>query len=70
VSTFAGGSSGCSDGVGLEAQFNCPVGVTIDEAGNLFVTDAYNNSIRKVTPNGLFLPYPHETKHDFMIQEL
>lgn len=54
VSTVAGtpGSAGTVDGVGAAAQFFIPTGVTIDGAGNLFVADAYNATIRKVTPDG------------------
>jgi len=59
VSTLAGGAIGNKgdwlglvDGAGNVAQFTGPRGITIDAAGNLYVTDAYNHRIRKVTPNG------------------
>lgn len=54
ASTLAGtpGSAGSTDGVGSAARFFYPTGVTIDGAGNLFVADAYNATIRKVTPDG------------------
>jgi hypothetical protein len=54
VSTFAGkaGLIGSTDGVGLNAQFNSPWGVDVDSAGNLFVGDAGNGVIRKITPAG------------------
>jgi len=32
------------------ARFNQPQGITIDAAGNLYVVDTFNNSIRKITP--------------------
>ena len=53
VTTFAGsGSSGSDDGTGTAASFNEPVGVAVDGDGNLYVADARNRTIRKVTPAG------------------
>src|SRR5208283_2659603 len=50
VSTLAGtpGSSGSADGMGSAAQFQGPQGVAIDSAGNLYVADTNNHTIRKV----------------------
>jgi sugar lactone lactonase YvrE len=55
VSTFAGllGQGGSSDGVGSDARFNFPKGVATDSAGNVFVADTSNYTIRKITPAGL-----------------
>jgi len=49
---FAGktGQPGRDDGVGTEARFNLPSGIAFDSAGNLFVADTDNGSIRKITP--------------------
>src|SRR5262249_22201767 len=55
VTTLAGtaGMQGSTDGVGAAAVFNRPTSLTIDAAGNLYVTDSGNDTIRKVTPDGV-----------------
>jgi DNA-binding beta-propeller fold protein YncE len=55
VSTFAGDPQvwGSTDGMGTNAQFNSPCGLAFDASGNLFVGDANNDTIRKITTNGL-----------------
>jgi len=67
VSTLAGqaGVAGCLDGSGTHALFNLPRGVTVDSAGNLYVTDSStsianpppllsgNSLVRKISPAGV-----------------
>ena len=55
VSTLAGlaNYSGSTDGTGSDARFNFPLGVATDSAGNVYVADAGNNKIRKITPAGV-----------------
>jgi sugar lactone lactonase YvrE len=54
VTTLAGGgSSGYKDGLASEAQFDGPIGISIDTQGAVFVADAYNDRIRKVSADGM-----------------
>jgi len=50
-SRFAG-YAGSADGTGNNARFYAPQGVAVGSAGNVYVADTFNNTIRKVTPVG------------------
>src|SRR5581483_925609 len=54
VTTVAGlpGVSGSSDGYGPYAQFHAPEGLAADGAGNIYIADTANNTIRLLAPNG------------------
>ena len=54
ISVLAGnvGVAGSADGMGTEAQFRLPNGIAADNAGNIYVADTGNNTIRKIAPNG------------------
>jgi hypothetical protein len=54
VSTLAGsvGNIGSADGTNSAARFNGPAGIAVDSTGNLYVSDFFNHTIRKVTPAG------------------
>ena len=54
VTTLAGlaGSSGSTDGTGSAARFNSPSGVAVDGAGNVYVADTLNNTLRRVSAAG------------------
>jgi sugar lactone lactonase YvrE len=50
VTTLSGGTAtGGTDGLFAAATFNFPTGITSDGAGNLFVSDTQNQTIRKLT---------------------
>jgi sugar lactone lactonase YvrE len=53
VTTFAGGVRGNLDGTGSSARFYAPSALAIDAADNLYVADAYNRNIRKITTAGV-----------------
>lgn len=54
VSTFAGsGVEGYINATGALAVFNEPRGLTLDASGNVYVADAGNNRIRKITATGV-----------------
>ncbi|MGI9086751.1 MAG: NHL repeat-containing protein [Chthoniobacterales bacterium] len=53
VTTVAGlPTRGMADGLGSSARFAAPAGVAVDRAGNTYVADVENATIRKVTPGG------------------
>jgi sugar lactone lactonase YvrE len=53
VSTIAGdGTAGYADGPAPQAKFNGPIGVAVDERGNVYVADTYNDRIRVISTDG------------------
>jgi sugar lactone lactonase YvrE len=55
MSVYAGwaDSPGSNDGPAAKASFSAPAGVAVDAAGNVYVADTDNNTIRKITPDGI-----------------
>ncbi|KIA92333.1 hypothetical protein OC25_16740 [Pedobacter kyungheensis] len=54
ASTFAGANaSGVSNGSGSAAYFNNPLGTAVDLSGNVYVADAGNHLVRKISPSGV-----------------
>ncbi len=55
VTTLANNATlgGAADGSGAAARFNNPSGIAADSAGNAYVADTENHTIRKITPSGL-----------------
>ncbi|HEX8408038.1 MAG TPA: hypothetical protein VF883_04190 [Thermoanaerobaculia bacterium] len=60
VTTLAGSAHnpGTADGLGSAARFRHYVaGLAVDSAGNVYATDHYAHTIRKITPSGLVTTY-------------
>ena len=55
VTTLAGtaGVSGSADGAALGAKFDTPSGVAVDSAGNVYIADTLNHTIRKLSSAGV-----------------
>jgi sugar lactone lactonase YvrE len=45
-------SQGNKDGDRLKASFNTPTAICFDKAGNMYVADTYNYSVRKISTDG------------------
>ena len=48
VSTIAGNTTGFADGIGTNALFNAPGGMSLDNNGTMFIADVSNHRIRKI----------------------
>ena len=55
VTTLAGTVEtwGNLDGLGAAARFHEPVGIATDRAGNVYVADSLNSTVREITPAGV-----------------
>ena len=53
ISTLAGGNgSGTLDGPGDQAQFRAPYRVAVDAEGTVFVSEVWNERVRRIAPDG------------------
>jgi len=60
--TFAGSAStGNTDGTGTAAAFSSIWGMTVDSSDNLYVADAGNHNIRKITSSGVVTTFAGST---------
>ncbi len=59
VSTIAGSmqSFGSTDGTGSAARFYSPLAVAVGPAGDIYVADTGNHTLRKITPAGTVTTY-------------
>jgi sugar lactone lactonase YvrE len=52
TTVFVGSTYGYTNGIGVAAKFTRPYGISIDHAGNIYMADMDNHSIRKINPTG------------------
>ncbi|HEY9102819.1 MAG TPA: NHL repeat-containing protein, partial [Chitinimonas sp.] len=65
VRTLAGGGlPGYADGVGVQARFDTPAALALDDQGNVWVADTRNNAIRKLAPDGTVSTLLRSEPHD------
>lgn len=54
VTTIAGtGIAGYQEGLAMDAQFNYPRGICLDDTGNIYIGDSWNHRIRKISTEGI-----------------
>ncbi len=54
VTTIAGsGIAGYQEGLAMEAKFNYPRGICLDDTGNIYIGDSWNHRIRKISTLGI-----------------
>lgn len=54
VTTIAGtGIAGYQEGLAMDAQFNYPRGICLDDTGNIYIGDSWNHRIRKISIEGV-----------------
>lgn len=66
VTTVAGGGYGRDNGVATSATFARLTGIAIDGAGNIFVADADNHMIRKISTAGIVTTIAGNGRYDYI----
>ncbi|MBT8220473.1 MAG: hypothetical protein KJP00_11645, partial [Bacteroidia bacterium] len=64
LDTIAGSTKGFEEGPGEAAKFDDPMDVGIDQEGNLYVADAGNNRVRKISHDGMVTTFAGGTVGD------
>ena len=61
INTFAGNGIGCciagDGGPATRAQFYVPTGIAVDNSGNVYIADTFNNRVRKIDQTGVITTY-------------
>jgi hypothetical protein len=66
VTTFAGnGNANIKNGIGIDARFKIPCRLSIDNEGNLYLSDAADPRIRKITSEAIVSTYAGKNTFGF-----
>jgi len=65
VTTVAGSTAGLQDGAGVDAWFNQPVGMGIDETGVIYIADKVNWRVRVLNGNMVTTLFPNGDRNNF-----
>jgi hypothetical protein len=74
VTTIAGlcgnSSYGLVNNVGTNARFDSPVGIDIDKSGNIYIADAFNHVIRKISSSNVVTTFAGSSPSGFIDGQL
>jgi sugar lactone lactonase YvrE len=72
ITTVAGGGAGGNGGQATSASLSYPTGVAVDLLGNLYLSEQYNNSVRRVDTSGIISSIwmrPYSTTATYLVTD-